>query len=281
VSSPLVPQWLHLDGVVNMRDVGGIPVRGGGVIASGRLIRSDNLQELPPASVRRLVDELDVTDVVDLRTNVEVVTEGDGPLLAEPGVRVHHLSLFTEDTQETGIPAGESVLPWERRDAEVEAPSGPDRPPRLRRDNHDAYWSGHYLGYLDQRPDSVVAALRIIATSRGATVVHCAAGKDRTGTVVALALLLAGAEPDAVAADFAVSAERVPQIMERLSRRPAYAANLAGKTVAQQSPRPDTMRRLIEAFDALEGGAGVEAWLTRHGWTDADTAALRSRLRAG
>jgi protein-tyrosine phosphatase len=111
--------------------------------------------------------------------------------------------------------------------------------------------------------------------------VHCAAGKDRTGTVVALALLLAGAEPDAVAADFAVSAERVPQIMERLSRRPAYAANLAGKTVAQQSPRPDTMRRLIEAFDALEGGAGVEAWLTRHGWTDADTAALRSRLRAG
>jgi protein-tyrosine phosphatase len=281
VSSSRVPQWLDLDGVVNMRDVGGIPLRGGGGIAPGRLIRSDNLQELPPASVRRLVDELQVTDVVDLRTSVEVVTEGDGPMLAEPAVRVHHLSLFTEDTQETGIPAGESVLPWERRDAEVEAPSGPDRPARLRRDNHDAYWSGHYLGYLDQRPDSVVAALRTIATSRGATVVHCAAGKDRTGTVVALALLLAGAEPDAVAADFAVSAERVPQIMERLSRRPAYAANLAGKTVAQQSPRPDTMRRLIEAFDALEGGAGVEAWLNRQGWTGADTAALRSRLRAG
>ncbi len=281
MTSPLPARWLDLDGVVNMRDVGGLPTTDGGVIASGRLIRSDNLQELPPASVRRLVDELHVTDVVDLRTRVEVVTEGDGPLVAEPAVRVHHLSLFTEDTQESGIPGGESVLPWERRDSGVADPAAAaERPTRLRRDNHDDYWSGHYLGYLDQRPDSIVAALRTIATSRGATVVHCAAGKDRTGTVVGLALLLAGAEPDAVVADFALSAERVPLIMERLSRRPAYAANLVGKTVAQQSPRADTMRRLIDAFSALDDGAGVEAWLRRHQWSEADTDALRTRLRA-
>ena len=273
------PRWLDVEGVVNMRDVGGIPTTDGASIAAGRLIRSDNLQDLPPASVRRLVDDLHVTDVVDLRTSVEVAKEGDGPLIAEPGVRIHHLSLYTEDTQKTGIPPGERPLPWARDahvgDRSAEVPPPVTTVPQARPD-HDAYWSGHYRGYLEERPDSVVEALRTIATSEGATVVHCAAGKDRTGTIVGLALLLAGADPEAVAADFAASAERVPQIMERLARRPAYAANLVGKSVDQQSPRPDTMRLLVEA---LAADGGVEVWLARHGWTNDDTAALRRRLR--
>ncbi len=270
------PRWLDLEGVVNMRDVGGMPTTDGATIAVGRLIRSDNLQDLPPDSVRRLVDDMHVTDVVDLRTGVEVAKEGDGPLVAEPGVRIHHLSLYTEDTRETGIPPGERPLPW-ARDTTVgdrEAPSKPT--PADARSDHNAYWAGHYLGYLEQRPDSVVEALRTVATSDGATVVHCAAGKDRTGTIVALALLLAGAEPEAVAADFAASAERVPQIMERLARRPAYAANLVGKSIDQQSPRSDTMRLLLETL-AAQGS--LEAWLTRYGWTPDDTAALRRKLR--
>ncbi len=269
------PHWLDVEGVVNMRDVGRMPTTDGGTIASGRLIRSDNLQDLPPASVRRLVDDLRVTDVVDLRTSVEVAKEGDGPLVAEPGVRIHHLSLYTEDTRESGIPAGERNLPWARDPTVGDGPSG--AAPTRSRPDHDTYWSGHYLGYLAQRPDSVVEALRTFETSEGATVVHCAAGKDRTGTIVGLALLLAGADPESVIADFAASAERVPQIMERLARRPAYAANLVGKTGDQQSPRPDTMRRLIESLDAA---GGLEAWLAPDGWTPRDTAALRARLRA-
>ena len=57
---------------------------------------------------------------------------------------------------------------------------------------------------------------------------------------------------------FAASAERLPRILERLARHPAYAANLKGKTAAQQEPRAETMRLLVEALDR-EGGA--EAWL--------------------
>ena len=121
----------------------------------------------------------------------------------------------------------------------------------------------------------MVAALRAIGEADGAVVVHCAAGKDRTGTVVGLALLVAGVTPEAVVADYAASAERVPRILERLARHPAYAANLEGKTVAQQEPRAETMRLLVEALDR-EGGA--EAWLHRHGWTDEDTERLRAKL---
>ena len=282
-----VPGWIELDGVDNMRDVGGLPTTDGGAVAAARLIRSDNLQELPPASVRHLVDDLGVTDVVDLRTYVEVAKEGDGPLVAEPGVRFHHHTLYTEDTKETGIPAGERRLPWEtdrnmgtaakvRRPAKWSHGETGRSPGSAKEERtHDAYWSKHYLGYLDRRPDSVVAALRAIGAADGAVVVHCAAGTDRTGTIVGLALLVAGVTPEAVIADYAASAERVHRILERLARHPAYAANLEGKSVAQQEPRAETMRLLVEALDR-EGGA--ETWLHQHGWTDEDTERLRAKL---
>lgn len=268
-----LPSWLDLDGVDNMRDVGGLPTRDGGAVVAGRLIRSDNLQELPDASVRHLVDDLGVTDVVDLRTYVEVAKEGDGPLVAEPGVHIHHHTLYTEDTKETGIPAGERPLPWES-DRHMRTAAKIRRPKKEER-RHDAYWSKHYLGYLEGRPDSVVAALRAIGEADGAVVVHCAAGKDRTGTIVGLALLLVGVTPDGVVADYAATTERLPRILERLARHPAYTANLEGKTVKQQEPRADTMRLLIQA---LEAEGGPEAWLGRHGWTDADTESLRAKL---
>jgi protein tyrosine/serine phosphatase len=268
-------QWLDLDGVVNMRDVGGIPTLDGGQIQPGRLIRSDNLQELSPAAVDHLLDQLGVTDIVDLRTFVELAREGDGPLSGHPRVRISHFTLYAADAAESGIPAGERELPW---DAQARATATDERPQVAPAGaDHDAHWSRHYLGYLDQRPDSVVGALRVIAESAGAVVVHCAAGKDRTGTITGLALLVAGAEPEAVYRDYAASAERVPQILERLVRRPAYAEDLRGKSIDEQSPRAETMRRLVEVLDRSYGG--VLGWLAAQGWTDADTARLRAKLR--
>ena len=67
---------------------------------------------------------------------------------------------------------------------------------------------GHYLGYLEERPEEVAGALRSITTAPGAAIVHCAAGKDRTGVVVALALTMAGVEPEAIVADYIATGER-------------------------------------------------------------------------
>src|SRR6478735_6652405 len=188
-----LPNWIELDGVVNMRNLGGMVTADGDAVRPRRLLRSDNLQDLTPEAVETLVTHYGVTDIVDLRTHVELAKEGDGPLRAVAGVTHHHHTLYREDTDESGIPAAERALPWEtdeRREltaARREADQDPNRDPDHDQDHdqaHDRFWSEHYLSYLASRPDSVVAALDAIASSEGAAVVHCAAGKDRTGTVV-------------------------------------------------------------------------------------------------
>lgn len=268
------PNWIELPGVVNMRDLGGLPTESGEIVRERRLIRSDNLQDLPHASVRTLLDSYGLTDVIDLRTHVEVAKEGEGPLRST-SVRHHHWTLYREDSEESGIPAAERALPWERDEARArDARNGQED----HRPTHDEFWSDHYLSYLSTRPDSVLAALDAVASSKGAAIVHCAAGKDRTGTVVGLALKIVGVPDEVVVADFAASAQRVAAILERLRAKPAYADNLRNKTVAQQSPTTDTMRMLLETLDARHGG--VHGWLAHHGWSRADTERLRRKLLA-
>ncbi len=264
------PSWIELTGVVNMRDLGGVPTASGDVVRHRRLLRSDNLQDLPASSVATLLQEFRVTDVIDLRTHVEVAREGDGPLRAT-SVRHHHLTLYREDSDESGIPAAERVLPWERDEAEALRER-----PEAHRPSHDEFWSEHYLSFLSTRPDSVLSALHAIAGSEGAAIVHCAAGKDRTGTIVGLALKIVDVPDEVVIADYAASAQRVEAILDRLRRRPAYAENLKHKTVAQQSPRSDTMRMLLGTLEARHGG--VHGWLATHGWTRTDTERMRRKL---
>ncbi|SHG17183.1 Protein tyrosine/serine phosphatase [Jatrophihabitans endophyticus] len=266
----ITPAWLDLDGAVNVRDLAGLPTADGRAVAPHRLVRADNLQGLSDADVRRLVDDVGVRTVVDLRTGVEVQAEGPGPLTREPAVDVRHLSLFPEAGGTTDVASAEDgtvVLPWQER----ELPASDDERRRGA--------SGVYLAYLDDRPDSVIAALRAIAGSPGATVVHCAAGKDRTGVVVAFALAEVGVERDEIVADYERTAERIGAILARLRASTTYAGDLAGQVDEDRHrPRAETMRRLLDAVTEQYGG--VPAWLRTHGWTDADGAALRAKLLA-
>ncbi|MCW2494833.1 tyrosine-protein phosphatase [Jatrophihabitans sp.] len=270
-------RWIELEGAVNVRDLAGLPTEDGREVQPGRLIRSDNLQSLSAEDVVLLVDTLGVRAVADLRTSIEVSAEGPGPLTAREEVVITNLSLYPEDgfqlaPAEDGAPV---VLPWEHADSDAD--SDEDDTAESRRGV-----SGHYLTYLDSRADSVIAALRLIAYSPGATVVHCAAGKDRTGVVVALALAEAGVERDAIISDYARTAERIEAILTRLIGTNTYASMGDGtgsvdpELLARHSPRDTTMQRLFATIDEELGG--VHVWLRSHGWSDEDAAALRSKL---
>jgi protein-tyrosine phosphatase len=261
-------RWIELDGAVKVRDHGRLRTVDGRLVQPGRLIRSDNLQDLSDRDVERLVGELGVHAVADLRTEVEVSSEGPGPLAGRGDVDIHHLSLFPESGTNTDAAAGEDepvVLPWQLRDQIGEGAAPRSASPLYRR-------------YLDDRADSVLDALRLIAHSEGATIVHCAAGKDRTGVVVALALCEVGVERAAVVADYARSAERIQHIFDRLRTSHTYAGDLAGSDADKHAPRANTIENLLDVLDREYGGPS--GWLRAHGWTDADSAALHAKLLA-
>ena len=205
------------------------------------LLRADNLQDLTPRDVSLLLQQRGVARVVDLRTGEEVSLEGPGPLVGRVDIR--HRSLHPEAGARTDV-----VITSE---------------------------ADFYLGYLHDRPDSVVGALEDVASGSGAVLIHCAAGKDRTGVVVAMALAAAGVERDAIVADYVATGSRIAAIMARLRASPTYAPDLEGVTDESRAPRAETLERFFEVLDSRFGGP-LE-WLAAHGFS-AD--GLRRRLVA-
>jgi protein tyrosine/serine phosphatase len=276
--------WLDLDGAVNARDVGGMTVRHGRTIRPGRLYRSDNLSDLSPADIAELTGPFGLRDVVDLRTDVERRNEGLVALSGVPGVRLHALSLLPELGRRTdaGQVPPEAREPAAAADSAPGAPAGspPELLPWQQVDSARRHRSAisTYRSYLDERPENIVAALQVIAHSDGATLVHCAAGKDRTGVVVALALLEVGADRAEVVADYVRSGERIERVLARLMSSPGYARDLDPTQPDRHRPQPETMIALLDSLDENDGGPG--AWLRAHGWSSADADRLRTRLIA-
>jgi protein tyrosine/serine phosphatase len=262
-------RWIALDGADNARDLGGLPAGDGRSTLPGRLLRADNLQNLSEADVRLLVDDIGVRSVADLRSIGEVRSEGPGPMTREPLVSIANLSLVPEVGHNTDAAAdevvdlGPLVLPWQEES-------------RQERNSRGA--GAIYVGYLDDRADSIIAALRLIAGSDGATLVHCAAGKDRTGVVVALALAEVGVPRAEIVADYAASAERVDEVFRRLASSPTYAddVKLDDPDIDKHRPKPISMEQFLDALDELFGGG--PAWMRQNGWTEEEGAALRRKL---
>ncbi|UQX88381.1 tyrosine-protein phosphatase [Jatrophihabitans telluris] len=296
------PQWIELAGGANARDLGGLPAGQGRRTRTGTLIRSANLQHLTEDDLALLVVELGVRTVIDLRTDVEVEAEGPGPLSTIADVTIHHLSLFPDAASGTGGGVGdaasgtgggvEDAVSEIRRPVPRSAPDSSGQPDVGTDPEPDSLllpWHGRgaspertgnrtadlYLTYLDQRPDSVVGALRAIAEADGAAIVHCAAGKDRTGVVVAIALSLVGVQRAAIAADYEATESQIAAVFALLARTATYRNEVADPA-SVPAPKAEVIEAVLGQLSANTGG--IEGWLREHGWTEQDTARLRAKL---
>ena len=276
MTSTRTGRWVRLDGTTNMRDLGGLPTTDGGRTLSGRILRSDNLQTLSQDDVRVLVSELGLRQVIDLRTTAEILLEGRGPLREVDEVVHQHFSLLPERGHHTDVFAVEEDDPHLELPTDWVASLLPRQTAEHDRGEPPAVRS--YLGYLSDRSDHVVGALRALATARqGSSVVHCAAGKDRTGVVVALALSVAGVGHDEIVADYAMTADVIHELVAKLAASATYAEDMEQRDVASHTPRAETMDRVLSLLDERFGGAS--GWLDAHGFGAEDQAALRARLR--
>jgi protein-tyrosine phosphatase len=259
-------RWIELEGAVNVRDMGGLTTADGATIRTGLLLRSDNLQSLTGTDLDVLITRIGLRHVIDLRSDTEVDLEGPGPLTRVPAVTIHHLSLFAEGGGLTDVeadtPTGidtDKILPWQNRPAE----------------GHESERSvSHYLAYLADRPDSIVSALRVMP--QGTAIVHCAAGKDRTGVVIAFALGVLGVPREQIVADYAATGEHLEAILARLRASPTYSQDLDSRPADTHMPHADTMEKFLTILDERHGGP--LGWLELHGWTSDDTTALRTAL---
>jgi protein-tyrosine phosphatase len=183
---------LELSAPVNLRDLGGIPVDGG-VLREGLAIRTDDLAYVTEEVAAELVDA-GLTAIVDLRSPLEVSVTGRGPLAGHP-ISYHHLPLIAD--------VGRSV-----------AEGRPDF-------SHEGMGE-MYVRMVEGAAPQLVTALNVMAYTPGATAFHCAAGRDRTGVLAAMLLLVLGADDDAIVADYARTGENMAAIMRRT--RPVMAA---------------------------------------------------------
>ncbi|WP_205324910.1 tyrosine-protein phosphatase [Glycomyces sp. YM15] len=203
--------FLDLPDCVNARDLGGTPLPGGSTVRMRALLRSDNHDLLTEAGIDA-VRELGVVRILDLRHGWEA---GEFP------------SPFGDDEIYRNLPLL-GVYPGFD-------PTAPD----------------DYRPEVDHAPDRVAAAFTAFAEAPpGPVLVHCHAGRDRTGILTAILLAVAGAAREDIVADYADT----------------------------DGAEAKTMQDLLDHFDRAHGG--VAAYLVEAGVERRHLDTVRVRLTA-
>lgn len=225
-----------LEYVPNLRDVGGMPTEDGGQVQHGRVLRS-----AMPAVNDRVPDGIawPPSLVIDLRSSGE--SETIHPL-ATSGTRIVNLPLLS--ALRPGTPRQESL-------------------------------HGLYLILLDHASTYLIELVREVGLADGAILVHCAAGKDRTGVSIALLLRLVGVSREQIVDDYLATAAAEQAINVRLSNLPGREHRDA-LPVSFFSVSPEAIEGVLDVWDGHDGG--VHGWFASIGGDEALVVQLRSML---
>lgn len=232
---------LRLAGADNVRDLGGLQTSDGREVRRGRLFRGELM--LIEADVELLIARVGLRTVVDLRTRGEVR---------------HNLARWV-DHEVDWIHCPFSL----GRLAPVPGPG--------------ADYVASYMSFLEAGSGPVLLATRtLMSPGSHPALFHCAAGKDRTGVLCALLLDVLGVVHRAIAEDYAMTSDRLPQVLRRLGALEPYKRTLAGSDAADHEARAETMLAFLSELNERHGGA--EAWFIAQGLSTDQLAAYRAAM---
>lgn len=259
----------RLSGAWNFRDVA--ETAG---LRPGRLFRAGELSHLDDGG-RRTLAGLGVTDVADLRSPVEVQRRGAGAV--PDGVAVHNLP-FPEVSHHHDGEAAPHESSWQKMMTEY---SDEDPSVAAQRWMTQEYERFPTLGGARR-------AVRQIITLIGAgrpVLVHCFAGKDRTGFAVAVALEAAGVQREAILADYLRSNEAVGALRESILTTMRSREGVTDEVLSFAESRltddvlgvrEQYLRSARRVLDDTHGG--LTGYLEAADVTPADVDRLRARL---
>jgi protein-tyrosine phosphatase len=233
---------VSLAGLVNFRDLGGLPVSAGGSIRPGVLFRSDSAAYATDSDADLLVDTLGLRTIVDLRDLPEIRELGRGPLA-------------DRDVAYLNVPLGDIG-------------SAATRPEQ-------------YADMLRYKGVEIAEVIRLVSRP-GVTpaLIHCHIGCDRTGVVIAAILGLVGVPTADICADYGRStkASAAIRVRARERRRVLGLAQMPDSYYDKWEPVAAVMAATIELVDQRWGG--FTGWAAKYGLTAEDIAGLRSLLVA-
>ena len=237
--APPVDRRLEWDGCFNVRDLGGHVTLGGRRTRFGVVARSDARERLTEGGWASLRAH-GVSTIVDLRDPSE---HGRG-FASLPGVELVEIPILDLGDDEF----------W-----------------------GDGRWRGNehsrdfYVAVLERWPGRFAAAVaRVADAGAGAILVHCQAGRDRTGLLVAALLTLVGVGPESIAEDYAASEASLQPLYDEWMRDASDERQRARIRRANTSD-PEVMLGVLASVDLPE-------LLLSQGLTLEDVAKLRARL---
>ena len=179
---------INIDSVLNLRDLGGIPMSSGRPFPYNVFYRSGTLAEATDEDIVKLHDR-GVTTVIDLRSESELRKYGN-KAMNNDFFDFHSIPLFLGDPD-----------------------SGVDPTMNFLRTHH---LGDFYVNILEELGSQIVKALTVLADCEGIGLFHCAHGKDRTGVICAIIYLLAGVSREDIIVNYAFSYEYIKWFLDPL-----------------------------------------------------------------
>ena len=248
---------LDVEGVYNMRDLGGYPTSDGRQTRWKTFVRSGSMHAMQPAAQSALVD-YGIRTVIDLRRTSET-EEAPNVFAGSSVVAYHHQNMLGDQP----VPQSDA-LP--EPGTAVEKPATPAE-----------FVKFAYTAWLDGRQPQIGKTLATLAepASRPAAY-HCAGGKDRTGIVSALLLGIAGVPEDVIAEDYALSARYLMDRYYAQASPGSDPSDFTWEDYQREYCPADGMRLVLEYLNERYGG--IEPYVRSAGLNTDQIDSLRTAL---